>query len=59
MVVLTGRGKLVVLPRRSMLVLMVPISGSMIVGRHERSRLDPRARLPERQADHGQRHQQS
>jgi hypothetical protein len=53
---------LVVPPDRSMLVAEVGriVHGSMIVGRrHERSSLEPRARLTEREADQGQRHQQS
>jgi hypothetical protein len=71
MLVLTLRRMLVgSLPRRSMLVSLiwsrsvlvmasVFTGGVLVERRHQRRSMEPRARLTERKADHGNRHQQS
>ena len=64
MVVLAGGrvlGRRVLVPT-VLLMRMVPevlARGMVMRGRHGRSRVQPRAGLSEREADHGQRHQQS
>lgn len=58
MIVLAGRRVLV----PTVLMRMVPdvvARGMVVRGRHERSRVQPRTRLTQRQANDGKRHQQS